>query len=623
MLTSSTWLHRRWRRVGAVAALTALTACGGETGTYVPAALAAEVAFVNGKIATGNARNDIVQAVAVRGGRIIAAGTNDDVRAVSAPQTRSVDLGGRTVLPGFHDNHVHLNLGAVPDPHYVDLWEATSVAEVVSAVAATAAKLAEGEWIRVDLPYTTAFPHPFPEEALPTRADLDRAAPNHPVYLTRGAYLTVVNTLALRKAGISPSTRTPGGVIDRDERGELTGKLRGGQPRRLVTAVMPPIPSPDRDASMAALRRFLEGLLGLGITSVNAAGIDLTRADQWRTIQDVYERWGAQLPRLIVQPRIQPGYDRFDDPLAGVSTIIRELEATPYYTGWGNDRLKIGAIKIMIDGAFSGPNAWTLGEYPGRPGFHGSLRVPEEALYPVVKRAHELGWQLGVHAIGDAAIQLLVDVFDRVQQEHPRQNARHYIHHFTMMPPAATLAKMKRWDIGVASQPNWTYSKMQFIQQGLSGAALERAEPQKSVLDQGLHLSYGSDGMPYGPLLGIDCAVTRIGGDGQVRGPEERVTLAQAIRSYTFETAYLNFEERDQGSLEVGKTADLVVLSSDIFSAAPGTIRTIGIEKTFIAGEEVFATDRPSKPWQNLRHPWTSLGAPPHADKMRPVKAKM
>ena len=144
-----------------------------------------------------------------------------------------------------------------------------------------------------------------------------------------------------------------------------------------------------------------------------------------------------------------------------------------------------------------------------------------------------------------------------------------------------------------------------------SGLALERAEPQKSVLDQGLHLSYGSDGMPYGPLLGIDCAVTRLGGDGRVRGPEERVTLDQAIRSYTLETAYLNFEERDQGSLEVGKVADLAVLSADIFTAAPGTIRTIGIEKTFIAGQEVYATNRPTKPWQNVQHPWTSLAAPP------------
>lgn len=593
-----------------VVSTTLCVACAGGRASSPLDGLAADVVYVNGKIATGNPRRNIVSAVGVRNGRIVAVGPDDTVRAAASSTTRVVDLGGRTVLPGFHDNHVHLGLGAAPDPHYIDLLDAKSVAEAVDAISRRAVQIPRGEWLRVDLPYTTAYPHPFPEDGLPTRGDLDRAAPQHPVYLTRGAYLTVVNSLALQKAGITTSTVTPGGVIDRDASGALTGKLRGGQPRRLVTQAMPPLPVNSADASMASLRKFLEGMLAVGVTSVNAAGIDLTRADQWRLIQDVYARWGDRLPRLIVQPRISPGYDRFDDPKAGVATIIRELEATPYRTGWGNDRLKVGAIKIMVDGAFSGPNAWTIADYPTQPGFRGSLRVPEDALYPVVKRAHDLGWQLGVHAIGDAAIKLIVDVFDRVQTEHPREDARHYIHHFTMMPPDDTIAKMKRWGIIVASQPNWTYSKMQFLAEGLSGEALERAEPQQSVLDRGLRLSYGSDGMPYSPLLGIDCAVTRIGGDGRVRGPEERVGLQEAIRSYTIETAYLNFEEKDQGSLEIGKVADMVVLSSDIFTAAPGTIRAIGIERTIVAGEEVYSTTTPMKPWQNIEHPWTTFRAP-------------
>lgn len=592
-----------------VLSMTLFAGCAGERTGSLPAGLSADVLYVNGKIATGDPRQEIVSGVAVRNGRIVAVGSDDTVRATASSTTRVVDLGGRTVLPGFHDNHVHLGFGAAPDPHSIDLLDAKSVAEVVEAVSRRASEIPKGEWLRVDLPYTTAFPHPFPEEALPTRKDLDRAAPDHPVYLTRGAYLTVVNSLALQRARITPATVTPGGVIDRDADGELTGKLRGGQPRRLVTQVMPPLPANSADASMASLRRFLEGMLAVGVTSVNAAGVDLTRADQWRLLQEVYARWGTRLPRLIVQPRISPGYDRFDDPVAGVATVIRELEGTPYRTGWGDDRLKVGAIKIMVDGAFSGPNAWTIADYPKQPGFRGSLRVPEAVLYPVVKRAHELGWQLGVHAIGDAAIQLLVDVFDRVMEEHPREDARHYVHHFTMMPPDDTIAKMQRRGIIVASQPNWTYSKMQFLAEGLSGEALERAEPQRSVLDRGLRLSYGSDGMPYSPLLGIDCAVTRIGGDGRVHGPDERVTLQEAIRSYTLETAYLNFEDKDQGSLEVGKVADMVVLTSDIFTAQPGAIRAIGIDRTIIGGEEVYASTTPAKPWQNIDHPWTEFRA--------------
>ena len=567
-------------------------------------ALAPDVVFHNGKIATVNAEFEMVEAVAVRDGRIVAVGSNDRVRALAANGTRLVDLEGKTVLPGFHDNHVHLSMGAAPNPHVIDMWEAQSLDEVFVAIEGKAAELPNGEWIQVNVPYTAAYPHPFPEAKLPTRWDLDKVAPNHPVWLGRG-YVSVLNSLGLQEARITKQTVASGGVIERDAKGELTGTLRGIGPRRLVRQVLPPAPSLDPETARGNIRRFLEGLLAVGITNANVAGISMPVTDQWRWIQDAYDRWGDQLPRLVVQPRLVPAYDRFDDLQTGVATTIRELEALPFHTGFGNERLKIGAIKMSVDGAFSGPDAWTLEAYPDQPGYHGTIRTPEAALYPVAKRAHELGWQLGFHAIGDAAIQLYVNVLERILTESPRADARPYIHHFTMLPPEETLETMAELGIIVSSHPNWTYSKMQFISEVLSGEALARAEPQQSVLDHGLRLTFGSDGMPYSPLLAIDCAVTRIGGDGEtVYGPEERVTLEQAIRSHTIETAYMTFDDQAQGSLEVGKWGDMVVLAEDIFTVPPERIRYISIEQTIVAGEVVYSATTPHPPWQRIDHPW-------------------
>ena len=575
----------------------------GAMDTASPAALAPDVVFHNGKIATVNSQFDIVEALAVRTGRIIAVGSNESVRALAADGTRIVDLEGKTVLPGFHDYHVHLSMGAAVDPRVVDMLDAKSLDEVQVAIAGKAAELPEGEWILVALPYTAAFPHPFPEAGLPTRSDLDNVAPNHPVWLRRGVYLSVLNSLALQEVGINEQTVMLGGVIDREPNGELTGKLRAAGPGAIVARVVPPAPTIDPDTARAGLRRYLEGLLAVGITSANAAGIAVPV--QLPVIQDVYDRWGDQLPRLIVQARLTPRYDRLEDLETGVAATIRQLEAMPFHTGFGNERLKMGAIKMAVDGAFSGPDAWTLEAYPGQPDFHGTNRTPEAALYPIAKRAHDLGWQLGFHAIGDAAIQLYVDVLERILTESPRADARPYIHHFTMLPPEATLEKMARLGSNVVSHPNWIYSKMQFIGEVLSGEALGRAEPQQSVLDNGIRLAYGSDGMPYGPLLAIDSVVTRIGGDGTtVYGPEERVTLEQAIRSHTLETAYLTFDEGEQGSLEVDKWADMVVLSDDIFTVPPKQIRHISIEQTIVVGEIVYAATEPKPPWQRINHPW-------------------
>lgn len=583
---------------------TVIAAFGATACTQAPnSAMAPAAVFYNGKIATVNANFDMVEAVAVNEGRIVALGLNDDIQSLASDETQLVDLQGKTVLPGFYDNHVHLSFGSAPDPNALDLWEATTMDEVLTGIREKAAEVPKGEWIRAELAYTTDIPHPFPEKKAPTRWDLDQAAPDHPVMLVRGAHLTVVNSLGLREANITKDTKAPGGVIDRDAEGELTGKFREGPARKLITRVMPPTPRRDPETAKAELRRFLEGLLAVGITSVNAAGVVLTSPDQWRWVQDTYDRWGETLPRLTVQARLSPGFDRFDDLETSVETTIQELESMPFHTGFGNDRLKVGAIKMSIDGAYSGPTSWLLPPYPSED-YEAGIRIPEEAFYPVAKRGHELGWQLGIHCIGDGAIQMCVNSMEQILQESPRADARPYIHHYTVLPPEETLKKTAELGIMVATQPNWVYSKMQFAPDIVSGERLETSQPQKSLLDQGIRLSYGSDGMPHGPMYGIYGAVTRKNSDGNVYGPGERVSLEQAIRGYTTETAYMTFDEENRGSLEVGKLADMIVLAEDIFTVDPDRIKDIGIEQTIVGGEIVHSTTTPSRPFQQIDHPW-------------------
>ncbi len=592
------------RLKSAYVAFTVIAAFGATACTQAPnSAVAPAAVFYNGKIATVNANFDMVEAVAVNEGRIVALGLNDDIQSLASDETQLVDLQGKTVLPGFYDNHVHLSFGSAPDPNALDLWEATTMDEVLTAIREKAAEVPQGEWIRGELAYTTDIPHPFPENKAPTRWDLDQAAPDHPVMLVRGAHLTMVNSLGLREANITKDTKAPGGVIDLDAEGELTGKFREGPARKLITRAMPPTPPRDPETAKAELRRYLEGLLAVGITSVNAAGVVLTSPDQWRWVQDTYDRWGEALPRLTVQARLSPGFDRFGDLETAVETTIRELESMPFHTGFGNDRLKVGAIKMSIDGAYSGPGSWLLPPYPSED-YEAGIRIPEEAFYPVAKRGHELGWQLGIHCIGDGAIQMCVNSMEQILQESPRADARPYIHHYTVLPPEETLQKTAELGITVATQPNWVYSKMQFAPDIVSGERLETSQPQKSLLDQGIRVSYGSDGMPHGPMYGIYGAVTRKSSDGNVYGPGERVSLEQAIRGYTTETAYMTFDEEDRGSLEVGKLADMIVLAEDIFTVDSDRIKDIGIEQTIVGGEIVHSTTTPSRPFQHIDHPW-------------------
>src|SRR5690606_29916591 len=213
--------------------------------------------------------------------------------------------------------------------------------------------------------------------------------------------------------------------------------------------------------------------------------------------------------------------------------------------------------------------------------------------YQVAKAAHDRGWQLGIHTIGDAAAVMAVRQIERILRESPRDDHRHYLHHINVKPPEETLRTMARIGMMVATHPSWTTSLGADAAETIGpGPKLQTQTPGRSLLNHGIRISYGSDGLPYSPLFAISNAVTRRGWDGEVYGPEEAVTVEEAIRFHTMGTAYITFDENVKGSVEVGKLADFVILGDDPLSVDPEAIATIPVEATFIGGREVYRRAR-------------------------------
>lgn len=574
--------HRSWRLVVALVVAGLSAACAKQ----VPEPFAPDVVYHNGKIVTLDARSSIVEALAVRDGRIVATGTNSDVKALKGANTKLVDLRGRTVLPGLYDNHVHLGVGR--NPNVYDWMSVSSTEQLYSVLKDAVAKTPAGEWIQARL--STEL---MTEDLLPTRTDLDRIAPRNPVAIER-MHVMLVNSLALQKAGITRKTpNPPGGMIDRDANGDPNGRVREGPAQKLIRAVIPKW-EPDPEAARQVIRETLRGFVAQGLTSVNGG---MMRPQYLHLVQDVYDRWGHELPRLTMQPRISPGYDTYDDLDEGIAKEIALIEGMSIRTGFGDDRFKMGAIKMSVDGGMTGQAAWLTESYKGRSGYYGVVRIPEEALYAVSKRAHDLGWQLGIHAIGDAAVESTVRVYDRILRESPRSDHRHYIHHWSINPSEETIRKTAELDVIVAIQPNFTHSLAAYYANATEGDKLQRNNPTASLLERDIRVSYGSDGLPLGPFVGIYGAVTRRATEfagptsGEVHGPTERVSVEQALRLYTQGTAYMTFDEADRGVLEPGKLADFIAIAEDIFSIDPERIRSIQPVLTVIGGQIVWTAE--------------------------------
>jgi len=500
----------------------------------------------------------VAETVIVRDGRIVAVGEDELLNEYVADRT--IDLAGRLVVPGFNDTHTHIRGRA---RRHIDLGGVESIADIQELIRAKVRELGTGEWV-------TGYgwsEDELAEGRRPLRDDLDAAAPENPVMLTRaGGHSGVANSLALSLANIDENTQQPeGGVIERDGGGHLNGVIRErqGMVGRLV-------PDPTPEEMRESLIQVLRDQLALGITSLIQAGVSPEGFGRWRSI---YDEFGDELPRATVQIR-WVGADR----LADFGQI----------TGDGDDRLRVGAIKVLVDGGFTGPAAYTIDPYKGETEYRGMLNLPEEELRSLIGEANELGWQLGFHAIGDAAIQLTVDAFVDALQENPRDDHRHYLNHFTVPPPTETLDLMARYDIAIAQQPNFTYTLEGRYVANLDGERLAHNNPIRTPMDHGIFMALGSDILPIDPLVGLYAAVTRKGMSGAVFGPDEALTIEEAIRGYTANGAWLTFEEDTKGTLQTGMLADMVVLSENLLTLDPEAIMDVDVDMTIVGGRVLF-----------------------------------
>ncbi|OJW57621.1 MAG: hypothetical protein BGO57_00355 [Sphingomonadales bacterium 63-6] len=542
------------------------------------AAEPADMLFVNGSVVTMDPDHPSATAVAVKDGKILAVGGAELADAYQADQT--VDLAGRMLMPGFIDTHIHI-IGK--SRRAVSLENARSITEVQELVRAKAKELGKGEWI-VGYGWDEAL---FAEKRNLVSTDLDAAAPDNPVALTRAGHHSIVgNSRAIKIAGITKDTPDPErGVIEHYADGQPNGIIRERSDLYL-SFVPPPTPEEMKPSFVSALK----AVLPFGITSImealstiddepvgkgGLAGAQPRTNPTYKQFREIYAEQGADLPRAALYIAY-PGAER--------------LKAFPYKTGYGDDRLKLGPIGEApgMDGGFTGPTAWTIDEYKGMPGFHGHAAMELAQADELVRTSRDLGWQIGIHAIGDAAIAALINSYATALDEKPVKDHRWFSSHLTMLPPLSTLSTMAEHGIWGAAQPNFLYNLEGRYNQTLEGERLQHINPLGTPLRWGVRMALGSDNLPIGPLHGFYVAVTRKGESGTVYGMDEAVSRIAALRAYTQDAAYLTWDESKKGSLTPGKLADMIVLDRNLLTIPDDEILQTKVDMTVIGGKVVY-----------------------------------
>ncbi len=539
--------------------------------------LSADLIVHNGRVITVDDRFSIRSAVVVKDGKILAVGDESLAARYRAPDV--IDLHGRTLMPGLIDTHMHL-YGT--SSRQIDSGHAHSIVELQSMLRAKAKELGPGKWITgIDWDeYVLA------ERRKPLRGDLDAAAPDNPVALTRaGGHSIVGSSRALSLAGIDRRTQDPdGGIIEHDAAGEPNGIIR--ERSDLYSRV---IPLEDPVEMIPLYAQSLKAELALGVTTIFEASTRIddepldaggtTEKPKWesityRELRTIYQQMAPQLPRAIVL---------IDYPGAA------RLEAFGKRTGYGDDHLRLGPIgETGYDGGFTGPTALTTQDYKGLPGFRGKTFFSRADLQEMVETSARLGWQIGIHAIGDAAIIQVVDAFDQALKKYPRHDHRWFLAHFTMMPPVSTMQTMSRDGIYAEAQPNFLYNLEGRYVETLDGERLRHINPVATPLKYGVKVVFGSDNLPLNPWVALYAAITRKGSSGTVYGPEEAVSRQSAIRMYTRTAAELSWDEKKKGSLERGKYADMIILPKDPLSMPAEDFLTLKVETTIVGGRIVY-----------------------------------
>ena len=520
--------------------------------------LMGDVVFVNGRIQAEPYAGELATTLLTRDGRVTAVG-GDDVATLAPSGARRVDLRGRHVVPGFIDAHAHIwKIGHLLTS-MLDLRGVASVEAIVASVAGIRTRRPAGSWI---------LGRGFNEATMaggraPTRLDLDRAAPDQPVVLTRTCgHIYAVNSVALQRAGIGRDTAPPvGGQIDRDERGEPTGLLHETA-MGLVTRVLPPPSADDYEQMIVAALRHQ---LSRGITTSSDCGVTPQLLEVYRAIDA-----GGRLPaRVHVMP-----LRRVD----GVPTPV------PLPDQHASERLRIDTVKFLADGGLSGATAALSVPYR-HADTQGLLRFDRDDLLALCRESHDAGWRIAIHAIGDVAIDQVLDVYERLGP-HPKGWA-HRLEHFGL-PDARQLARAARLGAIAVPQTIFIHSLGRNFREYLPDGFLPRCYPVRAMLDAGVRVALSSDAPVVendDPLMGMESAITRRDREGWAIAPEQAISRRQALAGYTTGGAVAMGLAGAIGTLTAGASADLAVLSDDLMGVAPDALSTIVVEQTWLAGE--------------------------------------
>jgi predicted amidohydrolase YtcJ len=531
-----------------------------------------DLLLLNARVVTMNPKQPGAEAIAISGGRILWVGNNGEAKKLFPVATETIDLGGATVLPGIIDAHTHLmSLGE--SFLKLNLKDVATEQEAVELVRQRAATAATGEWI-----LGWGWDEGKWAAHYPTHHALSEAAPNNPVFLVGlHSFAAWANKRALEIAGVVKDTKDPdSGKIARDGAGEPTGILMG-RAQELVARHIPPL---TLDQVKRAIELAAAQCLRHGLTSVHEARVTPIMIQALREL--VKE---GRLPL-----RVYVMLDGADRALVD-EWLLRGPEVDQSH------QLTIRSIKLFADGALGSRGARLFEPYSDAMQTSGSITTTEADIYSLTRRALEKGFQVATHAIGDAANHFVLDAYEKALKEtRQARDARLRVEHAQVLA-AADIPRFARLGVIASMQPTHCTSDMVWAEKRVGPARIKGAYAWRSVLNTGAHLAVSSDfpGETLNPFYGIYAAVTRQDPEGNPKGgwrAEQKMTLAEALRGYTVEAAYAEFEERAKGSLDRGKLADLIVISKDITKIDPKEMLTIRVLKSLVGGKIVYDAGR-------------------------------
>lgn len=530
---------------------------------------AADLIITNAKIWTVDKTRPQAEALAILRDRIVAVGSATEVDAWHGRQTKVIDAQGKLLLPGFNDAHVHFVDGG-DHLQAVQLKDAASPEEFARRIGERGRTTPKGEWITGGDWDEQKWSPPV----LPTKELIDPVTPDTPVWVNRyDGHESLANSVTLKLANITSKTPDPpGGEIVRDSQGNPTGVLRDAA-QELVIKVMPPM---SREHRVRSIRRALEHAASLGVTSVQNMNPEYDDVKAYAAL----EERGELTTRIYVAP---------------METGWRDQAKIGVRHAFGTAFLRMGAVKGYADGSLGSETAYFFDPYTDAPDKRGLLSDemhPPSAMRQRLQGADAAGLQIFIHAIGDQAISMTLDIFEHIEKVNGKRDRRWRIEHSQHMA-AKDFARYARLGVIASVQPYHAIDDGRWAEARIGPERVKRTYAFRTFLDSGVRLAFGTDWpvAPLSPMWTIYAAVTRATLDGKNPGgwvPEQKLSVIAAVEAYTLGSAYAEFQEKEKGSITPGKLADFVVLSDDIFKIPPTAIKDVKVEATFVGGKVVY-----------------------------------